>query len=44
VAVNDNTIFSMPLSRRWRFMTICGEAAGPPPSGAARTPARGPRG
>jgi hypothetical protein len=25
VAVNDNTISSMPLSRRWRFMTICGE-------------------
>jgi hypothetical protein len=39
VAVNDNTIFSMPLSRRGRFVTICGE--GPrSASGAARTPAR----
>ena len=23
-AVSDNTISSMPLSRRWRFLTICG--------------------
>jgi hypothetical protein len=24
LAVSDNTISSMPLSRRWRFLTICG--------------------
>jgi hypothetical protein len=43
VAVNDNTIFSMPLSRRWRFVTICGEGPGPRAVPRGRRLAPGPR-
>jgi len=44
VAVNDNTIFSMPLSRRGRFVTICGEGPGPRAVPRGRRLAPGPRG
>jgi len=43
VAVNDNTISFMPLSRRWRFVTICGEGPGPRAVPRGRRLAPGPR-